>query len=89
MRLISSSELILLNDTITELRSRVRELEVQNSGLVDRLLIQQGQPPLDQNLGRELKEGYEAENDLLEALTAEEIGEYAPEDGAVPPVREG
>lgn len=56
------------------LKARVKELEGQNLALMDRLLIQQGQMPLDLKLGDRIEENEKAHNDLMETLTCETIG---------------
>lgn len=57
------------------LKGRIKELEAQNLALMDRLLIQQGQMPLNLELGNKIEEQEKAHNDLMEQLTVEEIGE--------------
>jgi len=62
-------------EQVSWLKSRIKELEQQNAGLLDRLLIEKGQMPLNGELRDDIKDQEKAHNDLMEQLTVEEIGE--------------
>jgi hypothetical protein len=57
------------------LKKRVEQLEVQNVALLDRLLIHQGQLPIDLGTVKVVQEENKRSEELMELLTAEEIGE--------------
>ena len=57
------------------LKKRVETLEAQNLALLDRLLIQQGQLPVDMSTTRIVQQEQQQDRELMETLTQEEIGE--------------
>lgn len=80
MKILTDDHWELIEGQIEWLKERVKELERQTAGLLDRLLIEKGQMPLDLNLHQELQDQEKAHNDLMETLTAEEIGEDPKDD---------
>lgn len=80
MKLLTDDHWAVLMEQMDWLKDRIKELERQNAGLLDRLLIERGQVPLDLGLHTEMKEHEKAEQDLTQILLAEEIGEE-PKDG--------
>ena len=75
MKILTDDHWDVLMEHQEWLKARVKELEAANLGLVDRLLVQQGQLPLNMELGNKIEEQEKAHNDLIEQLTVEEIGE--------------
>jgi hypothetical protein len=74
VKLLTDDHWVVIVEQMAYLRGRVRELEQQNAGLLDRLLIEKGQMPLNMDLRDDMREQEKSHNDLMETLTAEEIG---------------
>lgn len=75
MKILTDDHWDVLMEHQEWLKQRVRELEQQTSALLDRLLIEKGQIPLNMSLRDDIREQEKAHNDLMENLTVEEIGE--------------
>lgn len=80
MKILTDDHWDVLMEHQEWLKQRVRELEQQTSALLDRLLIEKGQIPLNMSLRDDIREQEKAHNDLMENLTVEEIGEEPKDD---------
>ena len=65
----------VLMEQVDWLKKRITDLEAQNTALLDRLLIQQGQLPTDMNTATIVQKERQHDKDFFEQLTVEEIGE--------------
>ena len=86
MKVIPNMVWDAVTQTIVRLETRIQELEAQNSALIDRLLIEKGHLPIDVGLQKAIAAETEANQDLFEQLTVEEVGEEqrdADEDASV------
>lgn len=80
MKILTDDHWELIEGQIEWLKKRITELEGQVSGLLDRLLIEKGQIPLNLGLHKEMEAQEQAHHDLFEQLTAEEVGEDPKDD---------
>ena len=75
MKILTDDHWEFIMEQLSQAQARVKELEGQIAGLLDRLLVEKGQMPLNLQLNERIKDDEKAHNDLMEQLTVEEIGE--------------
>lgn len=80
MKILTDDHWELIVGQLELAQERIKELEAQVSGLLDRLLIEKGQVPLNLGLHKEMRDQEQAHHDLFTELTQEEVGEDPKDD---------